>query len=122
MARRYYPAQIEESGGAYGVWFPDFPGCVSGGKSLDEAVEAAHEALALHVQGMIEDGDELPPASDPVKHKGAVIVTLVGVQAPGRKRRFNVTLDENLVAAIDAFTDNRSAFLEKAARERLADA
>lgn len=122
MARRFYPAQIEESGGAFGVWFVDFPGCVSGGKSRDEALENAYEALALHVAGMLEDGEELPPASEPVKVPEAVAVTLIGVKIPGRKRRVNIMIDENLLEAIDATSDNRSAFLEQAARRRLADA
>jgi predicted RNase H-like HicB family nuclease len=32
----------------YGVSFPDLPGCVSAGSTLDEAIALAHEALALH--------------------------------------------------------------------------
>lgn len=122
MARRYYPAQIEQDGEAFGVWFQDFPGCVSGGATLDEALDGAHEALALHVAGMIEDGDALPPASDMTKAAGSTAVYPIGVTLPGRKRRFNVSLDENLVAAIDAIASNRSAFLERAARHELADA
>jgi predicted RNase H-like HicB family nuclease len=41
----------------YGVSFPDFPGCITAGKTLDEASRMAAEALALHIQDMIEDGD-----------------------------------------------------------------
>ena len=40
--------------------FPDFPGCVSAGATLDEARHMAQEALELHVAGMIEGGDQLP--------------------------------------------------------------
>ena len=48
---------------AYGVSFPDFPGCITAGRTLDEARRLAPEALALHIRGMIEDGELLPEAS-----------------------------------------------------------
>ena len=47
----------------YGVSFPDFPGCITAGRTLDEASRMAAEALALHIQGMIEDGDAVPEPS-----------------------------------------------------------
>jgi predicted RNase H-like HicB family nuclease len=47
----------------FGVDFPDFPGCVTAGATLDEARRMAHEALELHVTGMIAHGEELPAPS-----------------------------------------------------------
>ena len=47
----------------YGVSFPDFPGCVTAGRSLEEARELAVEALTLHIAGMVEDGEALPEPS-----------------------------------------------------------
>lgn len=47
----------------YGVSFPDFPGCITAGSTLDEARATAAEALAFHVEGMIEDGEALPAPS-----------------------------------------------------------
>jgi predicted RNase H-like HicB family nuclease len=44
----------------FGVIFPDFDGCVSVGKDLNDAINMAQEALELHVKGMREDGEELP--------------------------------------------------------------
>ena len=46
--------------GGYGIWFPDFLGCISYGSDIDEAREMAHEALELHVGSMLEDGEPLP--------------------------------------------------------------
>lgn len=43
-----------------GVVFPELPGCVSAGEGIEDAVRMAHEALALHLEGMITDGDTLP--------------------------------------------------------------
>lgn len=47
----------------YGVEFPDFPGCVSAGSTLEEARRMAGEALAAHVDFLREDGNEVPEPS-----------------------------------------------------------
>ena len=44
----------------FGVSFPDFPGCVTAGKTLDEAGRMAQDALAGHIAGMVEDGESIP--------------------------------------------------------------
>jgi predicted RNase H-like HicB family nuclease len=44
----------------FGVVFPDFDGCVSVGKDLNDAIKMAQKALELHVKGMRKDGEELP--------------------------------------------------------------
>lgn len=126
MAKLYYPAILEkEPESAYGVTFPDLPGCVSAGDTAEEALVNSHEALAGHIALMVQDGDPLPEPS-PVDAVVAdpeinmVAVTLVGVTIPGRAKRVNVTLDEALLADIDAVADNRSRFLAEAARAELA--
>lgn len=119
MTRRYFPAQVEEGSDSFGVWFTDLPGCVSAGKSIAEALEGAHEALALHVAGLVEDREAIPDPSEPELAEGSVAVSMVGVTLPGRKKRVNVMIDEGLLAAIDAVSENRSRFLEKAARREL---
>src|SRR5258708_37512234 len=47
----------------FGVSFPDFPGCITAGKSLEEARRFAAEALGLHIKGMEEDGEAIPEPS-----------------------------------------------------------
>ena len=110
----------------YGVDFPDFPGCVTAGATLEEARRMAAEALAFHVEAMLADGEALPDPTDldaimadPENHDG--IGFLVDLQSrPGRAMRLNVTLPEDLVRSIDAVTTNRSRFLADAARQLLA--
>ena len=48
----HYIAIIEDAGPdfAIGVWFPDLPGCTSGGDDIDEALRNASEALALYIE------------------------------------------------------------------------
>jgi predicted RNase H-like HicB family nuclease len=53
----------KDVGSDFGVSFPDFPGVVTAGKTLDDARAMAEEALAFHVNGMIEDGEGLPVPS-----------------------------------------------------------
>jgi predicted RNase H-like HicB family nuclease len=59
----HYIAIIEDAGPeeAVGLWFPDLPGCISGGDDVDEALENAPEALAFYAQELTEEGRQLPP-------------------------------------------------------------
>jgi len=90
----------------FGVSFPDFPGCVTAGRTLEDARRMAVEALSLHVEGMMEDGDAIPQpstldslADDPAM-KGAVAV-LVGVDVSEKSMRFNITARKSQMAEID---------------------
>jgi predicted RNase H-like HicB family nuclease len=50
---RYYIALLhKEPKSDYGASFPDLPGCITAGRTLDEARTMAVEALALHLQGL----------------------------------------------------------------------
>ena len=64
---------------AFGIEFPDFPGCISTGNTLDELVRGAAEALQLHIEGMLEDGQAIPepsPLDDIVVDDGAVVTMI----------------------------------------------
>jgi predicted RNase H-like HicB family nuclease len=59
----HYVAIVEEEEGkAIGVWFPDLPGCVSAGDTLDEAMLNAKAVLELWAEAMIESGQKIPAA------------------------------------------------------------
>jgi predicted RNase H-like HicB family nuclease len=61
MAVLHYPAIVEgDRASGYSVFFPDLPGCTSGGDTIQEAATNAEEALAGHVALMIEDGEAVP--------------------------------------------------------------
>ena len=47
----------------FGVSFPDFPGCITAGRTLDEAKEMALEALSGHIEVMREAGESVPTPS-----------------------------------------------------------
>jgi predicted RNase H-like HicB family nuclease len=108
----------------YGVDFPDFPGCITAGKTLEDARRMAAEALNLHIAGMIEDGDAIPAPStlddimvDP--HCADAVAVLIDTVVRRPVIRVNVSLPPDLLEAIDRVSDNRSRFLAEAAREKL---
>ena len=132
MIQLTYPALVrKEKNSDFGVEFPDLPGCVSGGATYDEATRQAAVALQFHIDGMIEDGEELPAPStmDDViaraEAKGAIPFFVVAkVKEKSRAIRFTATMDSALLQAIDEAVDagaaaSRSGFLAEAARLRL---
>jgi predicted RNase H-like HicB family nuclease len=109
----------------FGVSFPDFPGCITAGKTLEEARRLAPEALALHIQGMMEDGNDIPKpstlddlASDPNRRKAVAFLVIVDPPAD-RIVRINLTARESQVERIDAAArklhPSRSMYMVQAA-------
>jgi predicted RNase H-like HicB family nuclease len=49
----------------YSAWSPDLPCCVATGETLDEAEQEMRGAIALHLEGLAEDGQALPDPSGP---------------------------------------------------------
>lgn len=104
----------------YGVDFPDFPGCVTAARTLDEARTLASEVLAFHVKGMLDDGllIPLPSPLDRVDTDGAVVLT---IELPEPKTvRVNLTVPSTDLAIIDSYLkgrsgESRSAFMVKGA-------
>jgi predicted RNase H-like HicB family nuclease len=116
----------------FGVSFPDFPGCISAGATLDEARTNAEEALAFHVEGMAEDGDAIPEPSsleqimaDP-ENRDAVAVLIPLREHAARTVRVNITLPEATLAEIDRYAEahgfTRSGFLAQAAKRAIEQA
>jgi predicted RNase H-like HicB family nuclease len=110
----------------FGVSFPDFPGCVTAGRTLEEARRKAVEALSLHIAGMVADGEKIPNpstiddvAGDPAI-KGAVAF-LVPAHSE-RTVRVNVTARESQLEQIDRLARsaglNRSAYMVQAAMKQ----
>ncbi len=120
----------KEARSDFGVSFPDFPGCITAGKNIDEAKDMAQEALTLHIQGMLEDGEKLPVPSrleeimgDP-DYANAIAYLVVSVpDAKPRTVRVNVTVPEMTLKQIDAAAKkrgmSRSSFLVHAAQNAI---
>ena len=108
----------------YGVSFPDFPGCITAGETLEEARRMAVEALTFHIEGITEDGEALPQPSslDQLAKdramKGAVAF-LVTVDVAEKSARFNITARRSQMDEIDRRAKRsgmtRSAYIVAAA-------
>jgi hypothetical protein len=99
------------------------------GTSLNDLQAMAEEALALHVDGLVEYGEAFPEAVHPrrcygaVRHKGGVVIRVaVKTEAP-KCIRVNVTLPEDILERIDKCAMSRgltrSTFLTRAAKREL---
>ncbi|MBO0334440.1 type II toxin-antitoxin system HicB family antitoxin [Sneathiella sp. CAU 1612] len=122
MKQVFYPALVsKDQDSDYDISFPDFAGCVSAGGTIEQAIRSAHEALQLHIEGIIEDKDPIPAATPlaDVMTDDVLALVLIGARLPGKAQRVQITLDEHLLAEIDAVADNRSGFLAEAARDKL---
>lgn len=116
----------------YSVDFPDFPGCVTAGSTLEEARLMAAEALVLHIDGMIEDRETIPAPStldrvmDDDNSRGAIAFLVhVSDRAP-QPVRFNASFPGDLLADVDREASRRgltrSGFLARAAKRELKSA
>ncbi|PBB32735.1 MULTISPECIES: type II toxin-antitoxin system HicB family antitoxin [unclassified Mesorhizobium] len=127
--RHYIGLIHKDADSDFGVSFPDFPGVITAGTSLDEARMLAEEALAFHVDGLVEDGQAIPEPSsledvmiDKDNRTGvAILVTLKTEEA--RVVRVNVTIPEDVLSEIDRYAErhgySRSGFLTAAAKQAM---
>ncbi|MBF5078503.1 ribbon-helix-helix protein, CopG family [Paracoccus sp. NBH48] len=127
---RYYIAIVHQDGdSAFGLTFPDLPGCFAAADSWDAIPAAATEALDL----WFEDQPDVTPSSlDTVKKHlavinaaatGGVLLPVPYIPADTAVERVNITMERSLLRAIDetakARKMTRSSFLASAARHEL---
>lgn len=104
-----YIALFEEEKNGIGVSFPDFPECTTFGDNLDEAVDQAHEALALYLEYFVEEGGILPEPSTKKmlmalpENKGKKIIN-INVEGDGSDfEEFEVTMHSHLLNRIEKY-------------------
>lgn len=114
---------------AFGVEVPDLPGCFSAGDTLDEAVDQAKEAIMLHIEGLLDDGESIPAPRVLTElqalpeYAGRVwaIVEVDLSQLDDVTERVNITLPRRVLFAIDEAAkrtgETRSGFIARAGIE-----
>jgi predicted RNase H-like HicB family nuclease len=125
-------AIVYEEGGVFGVSFPDLPGCIASGDNLDDVMQRGAAAAAAYINSLIEDGEPVPVLrtldqlkADPSFQEDAEdgMIVALPIDLPGKAVRVNISLDENLIAAVDRAARraglSRSAFLAAAAKAKL---
>jgi predicted RNase H-like HicB family nuclease len=111
----------------FGVIVPDLPGCITVGRTMDEALEMAREAIELHLEGLVEHG-QVPPLPRSIETLRAMrrfaggTWAVVQVDPAGlrvRVARIGVTMPQRLLDAIDRHArqsgETRSGLLARAA-------
>jgi predicted RNase H-like HicB family nuclease len=63
-----YAIVIEKAATDYGGYVPDLPGCVATGATVEETERLLREAIALHIDGLREDGLPIPESSSVVEY------------------------------------------------------
>ena len=122
-----YAVVHKDEDSAFGVSFPDLPGCFSGAELIDDVLPNACEALEL----WFEDATSVAPrrledireaAADELAG-GAFIVAVPRIKRTGKLVRANISLDRGMLDAIDRAAAERrltrSAFLADAARNEI---
>lgn len=127
-----YPVVLHTDDGVrYGVTVPDLPGCFSWGDTLEQALDHAVEAIELHLEGLTEDGGEVPKPADLAAHvanpdfAGGVwaLVEVDTSRFDGKAEKINITLPRRVLARVDEYARahgmTRSGFLAKAAQQAM---
>jgi len=117
-----------DDGVRYGVTVPDLPGCFSAGDTFDEALDSVHEAIELHLEGLIEEGGDVPAPRAIAAHRANpdfadgvwAAVDIDVSRYEGKAEEINITIPRRLLVKIDEYAKShgstRSGFLAEAAR------
>jgi len=126
-----YVAVFNKEKRGISVTFPDFPGCTTFGEDMDEAVDQAHEALALYIEFFLEENKTLPEPSEKKKIAASIDknnAKVINVDVVGNGEDFEeveVTLHTRLLGRIEKYCREHGVspadFISVAARKALKD-
>jgi predicted RNase H-like HicB family nuclease len=127
MMQYFYAVVHKDEGSAFGVHFPDLPGCFSAADEVEDVLPNACEALELWFEGAEEVKprplDEIRDLVAEDIANGAFIVAVPRIRRTGKQVRANISLDRGMLDAIDRAAAERhltrSAFLADAARNEI---
>lgn len=123
-----YPAVLTYDSDGISIEFPNLPGCLPCAQTEDEAIDNAHEALALHLYGMEQDQEEIPEPSkiQQIKLQDNQMVILVRVWMVSLRDKMitksvnkMVTLPKWLIDLGDKHNVNYSQILQAALKDYL---
>ena len=124
--RQYIALIHKEPDSDYGVSFPDLPGVISAGKTLDEARDMGAEALALHLEGLAADGEAAPEPSSleeimkDAQNKDGVAVLIAAPAADVKSVRINVTMPADVLDQSDSLPGGSENFFGRRCGEDVA--
>lgn len=127
--KTYIAVVDKDTNSAFGLWFPDVPGCFSAADDQADIIKNAIEALNLHLEGThapparnvneVAQDDEVAAAL----RAGAYLLGIPLVSKVNKLTRANISVDKGVMDAIDAAADirgmTRSAFIIEAAMNEI---
>jgi len=125
--KTFFALVHKDEDSAYGVSFPDVPGCFSAADRLEDVIGNAAEALSLWFEdGSVPAPRDLPAitaeVADDLAH-GAFLIAVPLLTQSTRTVRVNLSINQGTLADIDAAASarklTRSAFLVEAARNEM---
>jgi predicted RNase H-like HicB family nuclease len=123
----YHAIVHKDEDSAWGVQFPDLPGCFSAADELDDILANASEAVSLYLEG---EKSPQPSSIEVIRRlaaddlaDGAFLLAVPYLSSYNRPQRVNISLDQGMLDAIDTAAATRkltrSAFLAEAARNEI---
>lgn len=116
----------KEEDSDYGVTVPDLPGCFSAGRTIDESLTMAKEAIELHLEGLVGQGHAIPLPDSIDRHQSNrefrggmwAFVSIDETTLRGKVVRLNISMPERVVDAVDRYAaqhaETRSGLLVRA--------
>lgn len=122
-----YPAifkPFSDNSGGYVVEFPDLPGCVTEGKSLEQAIEMGIDAASGWILGELEDGEQIPRASDyaEIAAKSGCMTNMLLLDIDSYEEKYgNKAVRKNLTipAWLNAFAEKNNINFSKLLQDAL---
>lgn len=110
----------------FGVIVLDLPGCFSAGNTIEEAVENSKEAILCHLEGMLDDNEDIPTPMAveqhylQAQHQGILAFVDIDLsEIAGKTKRIDITLPQKLIKKIDKSANelglSRSAYIAEMA-------
>jgi predicted RNase H-like HicB family nuclease len=123
----YHAIVHKDEDSAWGVQFPDLPGCFSAADELEDVQANASEAVGLYLEG---EKAPKPSSIEAIRAiaaddlaEGAFLLAVPYLSSYNRPQRINISIDRGILDAIDAAAATRkltrSAFLAEAARNEI---
>ena len=112
---KFFVVLHTDDGVRYGATVPDLPGCFSGGETLEQALQNVEEAIDMHVETLIDDGQTIPLTQSLKQHQknkdfknGVWAVVQVPIEKYlGPAEKINITVPRVMLARIDEFAKKR---------------
>ena len=125
--RMFYAVVNKEEGSAYGVHFPDVPGCFSASDTEEELLSNACDALLCHLKDedvpVASDLDQVRELAAEDLAEGGFILAVPYIESDSTVQRVNLSLESGVLKAIDATAKarnmTRSAFVAHSTRNEI---